>query len=401
MRIFCLGERNIRPDIATASTTFHRDSKSEPIIARTPKYSVSHFIDADAIAHRLCASLTAAGNAADHIRKTASMNTIKPESKARARIRTFGATLFGAALGFAITASALAADPITLRVGDQKGGNRSLLEIAGLARDLPYKIEWSEFPAAAPILEALNAGALDVGYTGDLAFLSVYAAGAPIKAIGGTRADARTQAILVREDSPIRTAADLKGKRLAGTRGGWGQFLIDATLEKSGHKVDDAIFAPLGPVDAKIALVAGSIDGWAVWEPYVSYATLKDKARIIADGEGLTPTITFIVASDSAIATKRAALQDLVQRLNKARLWSLDHLGEYAGSTAELTKLPEDVLLSAYTAQRTGPIAIDAGIVREVQEASDRATRYGILAKTLDVGKAVDRSFTAAAAGSN
>jgi sulfonate transport system substrate-binding protein len=326
------------------------------------------------------------------------MNKIKPRSELRARLRNAGAALFGVAVGFAITASALASDAITLRVGDQKGGNRSLLEIAGLATDLPYKIEWSEFPAAAPILEALNAGALDVGYTGDLAFLTVYAAGAPIKAIGGTRADARTQAILVRKDSPIKTAADLKGKRLAGTRGGWGQFLIDATLEKAGHKIDDATF---GPVDAKIALVAGSIDGWAVWEPYVSYATLKDNARIVADGEGLTPTITFIVASDQAIATKRAAVQDLVQRLNKARLWSLDHLGEYAKNAAELTKLPEDVLLSAYTAQRTSPIVIDADIVKEVQEASDRATRYGILSKTLDVSKAVDPSFTAASAGSN
>ena len=90
-------------------------------------------------------------------------------------------------------------------------------------------------------------------------------------------------------------------------------------------------------------------------------------------------------------------MQDLVQRLNKARLWSLDHLPEYAKNTAELTKLPEDVLLNAYKAQRTSPIAIDESIVREVQEASDRATRYGILAKTLDVNKAVDRGFTAAA----
>jgi sulfonate transport system substrate-binding protein len=314
------------------------------------------------------------------------MNTVKPESEIRSRLRNVGAALFGAAVGFAIMASALAADTVTLRVGDQKGGNRSLLEIAGLAKDLPYTIEWSEFPAAAPILEALNAGALDVGYTGDLAFLTVYAAGAPIKAIGGTRADARTQAILVRKDSPIKSAGDLKGKRLAGTRGGWGQFLIDATLEKAGHKIDEATFAPLGPVDAKIALVAGSIDGWAIWEPYVSYATLKDNARIVADGEGLTPTITFLVTSDQAIATKRAAVQDLVQRLNKARLWSLDHLPEYAKSTADLTKLPEDVLLNAYTA---------------VQEASDRATRYGIISKTLDVSRALDRSFTAASAGSN
>lgn len=330
-----------------------------------------------------------------------SMNTIKFDSGKHPRLRRFSVALSSALIGFAMTVSALASDAVTLRVGDQKGGNRALLEIAGLARDLPYKIEWSEFPAAAPILEALNAGALDFGYTGDLAFLTVYAAGAPIKAIGGTRSDARTQAILVRKDSPIKRIADLKGKRLAGTRGGWGQFLIDATLEKAGIGIDDATFAPLGPVDAKIALVAGSIDGWAVWEPYVSYAKLKDNARVIADGEGLTPTITFYVASDQAIATKRAAVQDLLQRLNKARLWSQDHVAEYAKATAELTRLPEEVLLSAYTAQATSAIVIDAGVVKEIQQASDRATRYGILARTLDVGKALDRSFTAASAGSN
>jgi sulfonate transport system substrate-binding protein len=315
--------------------------------------------------------------------------------RSRSHPRKFAASLFVAAIMLGSAATAFAADMVALRVGDQKGGNRSLLEISGLASGLPYKLEWSEFPAAAPILEALNAGALDVGYTGDLSFLSVYATGAPIKAIGGTRSDARTQAILVRNDSPIKTAADLKGKRLAGTRGGWGQFLIDATLEKSGFAIEDATFAPLGPVDAKVALLAGSIDGWAVWEPYVSYATIKDGARIVSEGRDLTPTITFIVASDAAISGKRAAVQDLLQRLNRARLWSLEHVAEYAKSTAELTKIPEDVLLGAYTAQNTSPIAIDDSLVKEVQAASDLATRYRILSKQLEVGKAVDRSFTA------
>ena len=107
----------------------------------------------------------------------------------------------------------------------------------------------------------------------------------------------------------------------------------------------------------------------------------------------------WLLSDQAAAQSNDAGVQDLVQRLN--RLWSLDHLPEYAGNTAELTKLPEDVLLSAYTAQRTSPIIIDENIVKEVQEASDRATRYGILSRTLDVSKAVDRSFTAASAGSN
>src|SRR5580704_5897809 len=142
--------------------------------------------------------------------------TIHAKQRSRSHVRRLAALLCAAAVSLGSAVATFAADAVVLRVGDQKGGNRSLLEISGLAGDPPYKIEWSEFPAAAPILEALNAGALDVGYTGDLAFLTVYAAGAPIKAIGGTRSDARTQAILVRQDSPIRTAADLKGKRLAG-----------------------------------------------------------------------------------------------------------------------------------------------------------------------------------------
>ncbi len=174
---------------------------------------------------------------------------------------------------------AAADETVVLRVGDQKGGNRSLLDISGYGKDLPYRIEWSEFPAAAPILEALNAGALDVGYTGDLSFLTVYAAGAPIKAIGGAKAEARTQAILVRKDSPIRSAADLKGRGWPGP-GRLGSVPHQRDLEKAQIKREDATFAALGPVDAKVALVTGAVDAWAIWEPYVSFATLKDGARV-------------------------------------------------------------------------------------------------------------------------
>src|SRR5688500_15298799 len=67
-----------------------------------------------------------------------------------------------------------------LQVGDQLFGNRSVIEVSGQAENLPYAIDWKQFPAAQPLLEALNAGALDVGMMGDLSFFTVFAAGAPL-----------------------------------------------------------------------------------------------------------------------------------------------------------------------------------------------------------------------------
>jgi sulfonate transport system substrate-binding protein len=288
------------------------------------------------------------------------------------------------------------AEEVTLRVGDQKAGLRALLEVSGQAENLPYKVQWAEFPNAAPILEALNTGALDVGYTGDLAFLTVYSAGAPIRAIGGSRSRPLSQAILVAKDSPIRTIDDLKGKRLAGTKGGWGQFLILATFEKAGIPLDQAKLSFLGPVDARAALLSGSIDGWAIWEPYVTTAVVQDGARIVADGEGLTPTVTFLDATQDAIRTKHEALADLHRRLYAAWDWGLEHIPAYAAYNAKLTGLPEAIVARAAEDDHRVPVQIDDALVAEIQEAADRAVRYGILPKTLDVAASVDRSFNAA-----
>lgn len=167
-------------------------------------------------------------------------------------------------------AAAMAALPIqaaerpVLRVGNQKGGLRSLLEASGVAHDLPYTLEWAEFPAAAPLLEALNAGALDLGYQGDLAFLTSFAAGAPLRIIGAGRPSAAAQAILVKQNSSIRTVSDLHGRKVAGNRAGWGQYLIRAALKQAGMAPGDVDITFLSPGDASFAFRSGAVDAWAV-----------------------------------------------------------------------------------------------------------------------------------------
>jgi sulfonate transport system substrate-binding protein len=103
-----------------------------------------------------------------------------------------------------------------LRIGDQRGSVQALLTAAGVLDNLPYRIEWPEFVAAAPLLEALNAGALDLGFVGDAPFAFAAAAGTPMKAVAafeGTAPAAGDEdgglAILVKKDSSIADVADL------------------------------------------------------------------------------------------------------------------------------------------------------------------------------------------------
>jgi len=199
----------VRWDQTTASATFHgvliRDNR-----ARTLRHSVSSF---SLTAIRLPIGLQIAdclvGNAADQIRKTATMNTDKPGTKAGTRLRNL-APLCSALMGFAITASALAATPLRCVLAIRRAAIDPS-RIAGLA-NLPYT---SNGRNSRPRRDPRSPQRRRAGcrYTGDLAFLSVYGRGAPIKAIGGPAPTARTQAILVRQ---IRRSGPrrLKGKRL-------------------------------------------------------------------------------------------------------------------------------------------------------------------------------------------
>src|ERR1700682_6310533 len=108
----------------------------------------------------------------------------------------------------------LASAQTTLRVGDQKGNSQAVMEAAGVLRDVPYKIEWKEFPAAAPLLEALSAGAIETGLVGNAPFTLAAAANVPVKAIAAVRQSREGLAILVPDRSAIKSFDDLRGKKI-------------------------------------------------------------------------------------------------------------------------------------------------------------------------------------------
>jgi sulfonate transport system substrate-binding protein len=294
------------------------------------------------------------------------------------------------------TVAARAETSSVLVVGDQKGGSRALMEAAGVLKDAPYTIVWKEFVAAAPLLEALNAGAVDTGIVGDAPFTFAKAAGLHAKAIAAVRQNQDGLAIIVRKDSPIATAADLKGKKIATGRGSIGHQLLIAFLEKQGWGQEAVHTTFLLPSDAKIAYSTGSVDAWATWEPYVAQEEVLFGARRIVTAEGLTPALTFQVARDDAIALKRPLLEDFIARLSQARTWSLSHVDAYADSWGKLVGLPSTVPKHWLARAQIHLTPIDPGVVTDEQATIDLYGRNGLFKTKLTASEMVDTSFTAA-----
>src|SRR5262249_7989951 len=141
--------------------------------------------------------------------------------------------------------------PKEIRIGTQKGGffpavrQRHTLEDA--FQPLGIEIKWIDFQFGPPLLEAINVGSVDFGYVGDTPPIFAQAAAARIRYVAAVKSEGTSQAIIVPKDSPIRTLADLKGRRVAFAKGSSANNLLVAALEKAGLAWSDITPAPLAP----------------------------------------------------------------------------------------------------------------------------------------------------------
>lgn len=308
-------------------------------------------------------------------------------------IRTQLLTLAAALL---LIGQASADERLTLRIGDQKGNMRAQLEAADALRDLPYDIRWAEFPAAAPLAEALNAGAIDAGIIGDAPLLFVLASGAPVKAIAVDKSDPYGTALLVRPDAGLHSAADLKGKRIATGRGSIGHHLALKALEQAGLSEKNVEFRFLGPVDAKIALTNGSVDAWSTWEPYTALAEVSGQGRVLVNGRGLSSGNSFLAVTDKALdePARRAALQDYLNRLAGAQVWANQHLDSYSKTLAAIIGFPENAARLQFERRKLRWQPIDPQTVAQQQDTADFYKAHGLMSERLDVAPTFATGFT-------
>jgi sulfonate transport system substrate-binding protein len=284
----------------------------------------------------------------------------------------------------------------TLRVGDQRGNMRAVLEAANALHGAPYEITWAEFPAAAPLIEAMNAQAIELGVVGDAPFTFGFAAGVPMRVIATRRSTQRGLAIVVPGNSPAHTLTDLRGKRIATGRGSVGHFLVLAALRQANIPVDAVKLIFLLPADAHSALTAGAVDAWSTWEPYTSQVEVLEGGRQIVNGVGIAPGQGFQIASLAAIAAKRDQLGDFLTRLTVARRWANAHVDQYAEIWAKLMNFPVSVPRHWFARTSEELALIDDRAIGDEQSVIDLYADAGLLRNKFTAASAFDASFNAA-----
>ena len=203
-------------------------------------------------------------------------------------------------------------------------------------------IVWVQSAGSNKALEFLNAGSIDFGSTAGSAALVARINGNPIKSIYVYSRPEWT-ALVTTKDSKISTVADLKGKRVAVTRGTDPHIFLVRALLGAGLSEKDITPVLLQHADGKTALIRGDVDAWAGLDPMMAQAEVEEGAKLFYRNAAANTWGILNVREDFA-----KEHPDLVKRVLKvyeeARKYSLSHYDEVKRDFIAVTKLPEAVV---------------------------------------------------------
>ncbi|WP_018043221.1 sulfonate ABC transporter substrate-binding protein [Methylobacterium sp. 88A] len=251
------------------------------------------------------------------------------------------------------------------------------------------KVQWVEFQAGPPLLEALSAGSIDFGYTGDAPPIFSQSAGGNLVYVSAAAPSGDGEAILVKESSPIRSVADLKGKKVAFGRGTSAHNLIIAALEKAGLTFSDITPAYLTPADAGSAFANDSVDAWSIWDPYFAVAQARSKTRVLATSGQTLDVSAYFLANRTFADTHPGVIVHSLAGLTEAAAWADGHRDEVAKALNAVTGIPYEIQKVAADRTRFGVRPLTDAILSGQQATADRFHRLGLIPRAIQVRDAV------------
>ncbi|OKH55890.1 aliphatic sulfonate ABC transporter substrate-binding protein [Scytonema sp. HK-05] len=199
-------------------------------------------------------------------------------------------------------------------------------------------VKWIEFRGGPPMMEAMAAGSVDIGNVGNLPAIFAQAGNNPIVYVAATGSNAGAQAIIVRKDSPIKSLADLKGKKVAVQKGTALHYLVLKALEKAGLTLNDIQPTYLSIPESQVAFEGGRIDALPIGDPFLAQKELANEIRVIARGNEVAPQRAFYIATRNFAENHPDLVQVILEEQRKVEEWAKANPGEVANLLAEQTK---------------------------------------------------------------
>lgn len=304
------------------------------------------------------------------------------------RLRSAALTLTALALGTLSTAQA-----VTFTIGYQKGGIPNILKARGTldkyaAQGIDFR--WVLFTAGPPLLEAANAGTVDFGSVGNAPGVFALAGGADLKYVGVTVNNSdTTEAVIVPKNSSIQKVSDLKGKRIGVARGSSAHAFLYSVLRSAGLTFKDVTVVPLLPPDARPAFENGSIDAWAIWDPFLTTALQGSGGRVLRDHTGLGRGDNYHLVPGRVLQNpeKKRALQVLLAELESAANWANVNRQTVINQFSDELNIPKSVL--AVTVPKSVPFNIRpfrASDLKPLQTLAVAFREAGVLPRDVSFG---------------
>jgi len=331
--------------------------------------------------------------------------TAKPTIARRPWLRT--ALLLGAAAGTLLLGAHGHAQPerSELRIGFQKGASLFVLQKAQGTLEkrfapLNVGVKWVEFPAGPQLLEGLNVGSVDVGFVGEAPPIFAQAAGANFVYVGHDPAAPEAEALVVPKDSPVKTVADLKGRKIALNKGSNVHYLLVRALERAGLKYSDVQPVFLAPADARAAFEKGSVDAWVIWDPFLAAVEKQSGARIVVDGrDGVANNYQFYLA-ERAYAQKRPdVIKALFDDSVEQGRWLKANLKQAAAIIAPLQGLEPAVAELALQRYQFNVAPLSASVAADQQKVADTFDELKLIPKPVRIADALPGNALKTASG--
>ncbi len=318
----------------------------------------------------------------------------------RASLAAILGTVSATGIWSALTPSPLLAKPDApggvVRIGYQKSGTvlvslkaKGILEKALQGRGT--KVQWSEFTAGLPMVEALNAGAIDLGYVGEAPPIFAQAAtGSVTRYVAYDPYGQRAEGILVHRDSKIRSLADLKGKKIAVQKGSNTHYLVVKALQAAKLKPSQVEIVFLKPSDGRAAFERKDVSAWAVWDPYLADAEANAEARLLTDAKGLAPNRGYYLSSSNFISERPGTLKLVLKAIYKEGQSVSANPEGTANFLAPILGLQANVLATAEKRRKHGALPItDPKIIEQQQDIADTFSELQLIPKKINVKDAI------------